>query len=100
MVRSIDKWPRFIGSLTLTETEILRNQANPALEGNKPLRIPKSLLKAISTYHQCNHLTYSLGARYSGQQYNTLDNSDINPDTFGGVSKFFIMDVKANYNLP
>lgn len=88
-----------LGSLTLTEAEILRNEANPALEGNKPLRIPKSMLKAVATYHQGNHLTYSLGARYSGRQYNTLDNSDINPDTFGGVSKFFIMDVKANYKF-
>ena len=88
-----------LGSLTLTEAEILRNEANPTLEGNKPLRIPKSMFKAVATYHQGNHLTYSLAARYSGRQYNTLDNSDINPDTFGGVSKFFIMDVKANYNF-
>lgn len=88
-----------LGSLTLTEAEILRNEANPAIEGNKPLRIPKSMFKAVATYHQGNNLTYSLGARYSGRQYNTLDNSDVNPDTFGGVSKFFIVDVKANYKF-
>jgi iron complex outermembrane receptor protein len=57
------------------------------------------MIKAVATYHQGNNLTYSLGARYSGRQYNTLDNSDINPNTFGGVSKFFIMDVKANYKF-
>jgi iron complex outermembrane receptor protein len=88
-----------LGSLTLTEAEILRNEANPAIEGNKPLRIPKSMFKAVATYHQGNNITYSLGARYSGRQYNTLDNSDVNPDTFGGVSKFFIVDVKANYKF-
>lgn len=88
-----------LGSLTLTEAEILRNKANPVIEGNKPLRIPRSMIKAVATYHHGNNWTYSLGARYSGRQYNTLDNSDSNPDTFGGVSKFFIMDVKANYKF-
>ena len=88
-----------LGNITLTEAEILRNDANRSFEGNKPLRIPKAMIKGVATYHQGNNLTYSLGARYSGRQYNTLDNSDINPDTFGGVSKFFIMDVKANYQF-
>jgi iron complex outermembrane recepter protein len=88
-----------LGSVTLTEAEILSDEANPAIEGNKPLRIPKSMFKVVATYHQGNHLTYSLAARYSGRQYNTLDNTDVNPDTFGGVSKFFIMDVKANYKF-
>ena len=88
-----------LANLTLTEAEILRNEANRSFEGNKPLRIPKSQIKAVATYHQGNNLTYSLGARYSGRQYNTLDNSDSNPDTFGGASKFFFVDVKANYKF-
>lgn len=88
-----------LGSLTLTDAEILRNKANPAIEGNNPIRIPKSMVKAVATYHQGNNLTYSLAARYSGRQYNTLDNSDNNPDTFGGASKFFFVDVKANYKF-
>ncbi|MES2636775.1 MAG: TonB-dependent receptor, partial [Pseudomonadota bacterium] len=88
-----------LANLTLTEAEVLRNHANRGFEGNKPLRIPKSMLKAVATYHQGNHLTYSLGARYSGRQYNMLDNSDSNPDTFGGASKFFFVDVKVNYQF-
>lgn len=88
-----------LGSITLTDAEILRNDANRAIEGNKPLRIPKSMIKAVATYHQGNHLTYSIAARYSGRQYNSLDNSDSNPDTFGGSSKFFFVDVKANYKF-
>lgn len=95
MVHGLD----LLGSLTLTEAEILRNEANPAIEGNKPIRIPRSMVKAVATYHQGSNLTYSLGARYSGRQYNTLDNSDTNPDTFGGASKFFFVDVKANYKF-
>lgn len=87
------------GSATFTEAEVLQNDAAPNIVGNKPTRIPKSMFKAVATYHQGSHLTYSLAMRYSGRQYNALDNSDINPDTFGGASKFFVMDVKANYKF-
>jgi len=88
-----------LASATFTDAEILRNEANPSIEGNKPLRIPKQMLKMVATYHQGSNLTYSLAARYSGRQYFYLDNSDTNPDTFGGVSKFFIVDVKTNYKF-
>lgn len=87
------------GSATFTEAEVLENDALPATVGNKPPRIPKSMIKAVATYHHGSNLTYSLAARYSGRQYNALDNSDTNPDTFGGASKFFIMDIKANYKF-
>lgn len=88
-----------MGSLTLTDSEIIENKAAPDTEGNKSVRIPRSMLKVVATYHQGDNLTYSLAARYSGRQYNALDNSDVNPDTFGGASKFFVMDVKANYKF-
>lgn len=88
-----------LANATFTDAEILRNDVNPATHGNKPLRIPKQHYKLAATYHQGNNLTYSLGARYSGRQYNTLDNTDISPDTFGGTSKYFFVDVKANYKF-
>ena len=88
-----------LGSVTLTDAEIVRNSANPQLAGKKPIRIPNSMLKAVATYHQDNNVTYSLAARYSGRQYNAVDNTDNNPNTFGGASKFFFVDVKANYQF-
>lgn len=87
------------GSATFTEAEVLANAVAPETTGNRPPRIPRSMLKLVATYHQGSNLTYSVAARYSGRQYNALDNSDINPDTFGGASKFFVMDVKANYKF-
>ncbi|MDI1362798.1 TonB-dependent receptor [Methylotenera sp.] len=88
-----------LGSATFTDAEVLRNDNAPSTVGNKPTRIPRSMFKAVATYHQGSHLTYSLAARYSGRQYNALDNSDSNPDTYGAASKFFIVDVKANYKF-
>lgn len=88
-----------MGSLTLSDAEIIKNDATPETEGNQSLRIPHSMFKAVATYRQGDNLTYSLAARYSGRQHGSLDNSDVNRDTFGGVSKFFIVDVKANYKF-
>lgn len=84
---------------TFTEAEVLRNDAAPGTEGNKPPRIPRSMIKMVATYHQGPDITYSLAARYSGRQYNALDNSDINPETFGGASRMFVVDARATYNF-
>ncbi len=88
-----------LANATFTDAEILRNSLDATTHGNKPLRIPKQQYKVAATYHQGNNLTYTVAARYSGRQYNTLDNTDVNPGTFGGTSKFFIVDVKANYKF-
>jgi iron complex outermembrane recepter protein len=88
-----------LANATFTDAEILRNGINSATNGKTPVRIPKQQYKMAATYHQNENLTYSLAARYSGRQYNTIDNSDSNPDTFGGTSKFFFVDVKANYKF-
>lgn len=88
-----------LANATFTDAEILKNSLDPTTEGNKPVRIPKQQYKVVATYHQGHNLTYSVAARYSGRQYNTLDNSDVNPDTFGGTSKYFFVDVKANYKF-
>ncbi len=87
------------GSATFTDAEILANENAPTTVGNKPTRIPKDMFKLVTTYHQGSHLSYSLAARYSGRQYTTLTNTDINPDTYGGASKFFVMDAKVNYKF-
>ncbi|MDP3608887.1 MAG: TonB-dependent receptor [Methylophilus sp.] len=88
-----------LGSLTLTEGEILRNMNDRNTEGKKPTRIPRQMFKFVGTYHQGQNITYSLAARYSGRQYNNLDNSDVNDDTYIAASEFFFVDLKANYQF-
>ncbi|WP_395408575.1 TonB-dependent receptor domain-containing protein [Pseudoduganella sp. UC29_106] len=45
------------------------------------------------------HWTTSLGARYSGKQYGTLDNSDPNGFTYTGVSDYFVVDARVRYRF-
>jgi iron complex outermembrane receptor protein len=87
------------GSVTWTDSVIEENSKNPASVGKKQPRVPDWRASLSATYRQNERLSYALGARYSGRQYNTLDNSDINPDTYGGTSSFFIVDARVRYKL-
>jgi len=87
------------GSVTYVDSVVLKNDQFPASVGKKQVRVPDWRATAVATYHQNARLSYTLAARYSGRQYNTLDNTDSNPDTYGGTSRFFVVDAKVNYTL-
>ena len=87
------------GSVTFADSEILANTKNPASVGKKMIRIPDWRATLAATWHASEAIDFTLAGRYSGRQYNLLDNSDINPDVYGGVSRFFVMDAKFNYKL-
>jgi iron complex outermembrane receptor protein len=84
---------------TLTDSEILKNDAAPSNINKKVPRIPRQLYKAVATYRVSEDFTMSLAARYSGHQFIQLDNSDINPETYAGASRLLFVDAKANYKF-
>lgn len=88
-----------LGSVTYVDSEVKKNDIQPAYVGKKQMRVPDWRATAVATYHQSKNLNYTLAARYSGRQYNTPDNIDVNPNTFGGSSDFFIVDTKARYRF-
>jgi iron complex outermembrane receptor protein len=54
---------------------------------------------ALASYRFDDRWTASLGARYSGPQYRTLNNSDVNGFTYMGVSKFFTVDARVLWRI-
>ncbi len=36
---------------------------------------------------------------YSGREYSNLDNSDINPNVYGGTSSYTTWDTKLSYHI-
>jgi iron complex outermembrane receptor protein len=78
-------------------SKTLENAKNPASVGKYFYRIPKWRANLVGTYRITPAWSGTLSMTYSGRQYNTLDNSDVNPDTFGGTSSFLTFDVKLNY---
>jgi iron complex outermembrane receptor protein len=88
-----------VANATLTDSEILKNDAAPSNINKKVPRIPRQLYKAVATYRVSEDFTMSLAARYSGRQFIQLDNSDINPETYAGASRLLFVDAKANYKF-
>ncbi|HEY0333140.1 MAG TPA: TonB-dependent receptor [Stenotrophomonas sp.] len=95
-------WTGFdlVASVAWNHARTLENRRNPASVGKAFYRIPEFRTDLLASYRFTPWLRGSLGARYSGRQYNSLDESDINPDTFGGTSRYFVMDARADFTLP
>jgi iron complex outermembrane receptor protein len=103
-----DLWVRGLdlsGSVAYLHTRIIRNAANPGLEGTQLPLIPVWRASLLGVYHASDALSYSLGWRYSGRQHSGLFNSttgqypDPNPNVYGGRSSFSVLDAKVLYKF-
>ena len=94
-VRNLD----FGASLTYANSRIASNPGLPASEGKWQPRVPRWRATGLVSYKPDARWTLTAAARYSGKQFNTLDNSDTNADTYFGTSKFFVVDLRAHVRL-
>jgi iron complex outermembrane receptor protein len=86
-------------SLTYADSTIEKNDNFPASVGKWQPRVPKWRANFLATYKPNDKWTHTFGARYSGKQYGTLDNSDPNGATYTGVSDYFVIDVRVRYQI-
>jgi iron complex outermembrane receptor protein len=93
------------GSLTYAHSLIVHNSRNPGLEGTAQPRIPDWRATLVGTWHASSVLSASLSFRYSGRQHNALFNtttkqySDPNPNVYGAVSHYSVVDAKLLYRF-
>jgi iron complex outermembrane receptor protein len=86
-------------SLTWTDSKIIHNDKAPSSVGKWQPRIPEWRATGVATYEFNDKLSATLAARYSGKQYSTLDNSDINGFAYQGSSKYFTADTRLRYRF-
>jgi iron complex outermembrane receptor protein len=67
--------------------------------GKRQPNIPDWRATALASYRWDARWTTSLGARYSGRQFRTLDNSDVNGASYQGVSRYFTVDARVRYRF-
>ncbi len=93
------------GSATYTHSLITADTRNPLLVGTVQPRIPDWRVTLVGVYHASEALSYSLSYRFSGRQHNGLLNTttksytDVNPDVYGAVSHYSVIDAKALYRF-
>jgi iron complex outermembrane recepter protein len=86
-------------SLTYARSTIVENEKFPASEGKWQPRVPRWRGTLLLSYKPSDVWTHTLGARYSGVQYNNLDNSDVNGHSYTGSSNFFVVDWRTRYRI-
>ncbi len=91
------------GSMTYADSVIKANQGFVAVAGDtlgkmQP-NIPKWRATLLAGYRWNAAWTSSVAVRYSGQQFRTLNNADVNGYAYMGVSPFTTMDVRTRWQI-
>lgn len=91
------------GSITYADSRIKENGGFVAVAGDtlgkyQP-RVPVWRATAVANYRFTPQLSGSFAARYSGRQYSSLDNADVNGFAYQGTSKYFTTDVRLRYQV-
>ena len=95
MLRGLD----LSSSLTFADSIIVKNDNFPNSEGKWQPRVPRWRANMLLSYRPDDRWTHTLGIRYSGTQYNTLDNTDVNGKTYTGSSSYLVADWRMRYKL-
>lgn len=86
-------------NLALASSKVDANAKDPQSVGKYWLRVPKVRANLLAAYRPNDRWMGSVGLRYSGRAYNDVYNRDVNPNVYGGVSSFTIVDVRGSYNF-
>ena len=93
----------FSGSVTYADSRIKENSGFVAVPGDtvgkyQP-RVPVWRATGLVGYRFDPSWTGTFAARYSGKQFSSLDNSDVNGSAYQGTSKYFVTDVRVLYKV-
>jgi iron complex outermembrane receptor protein len=86
-------------SVTYARSRIVENNRFLASVGKWQPRVPDWRANFLASYRAGETWSFSFGTRYSGRQYNSLDNADPNGASYTGVSKFLVMDIRLRYSF-
>ena len=90
-------------SLTYTDSKITSNRGFVTTPGDTVGRwqpnIPRWRATLLGSYRFDDQWSASLGLRHSGKQHNTLNNTDVNGQTYRGVSQFTVLDLRVRHRF-
>lgn len=86
-------------SITYANSKIVKNDKFLKSVGKWQPRVPVWRANFVASYRYNDQLTSSLGVRYSGRQYGSLDNSDTNAFTYLGFSSFLVADLRLRFKF-
>ena len=93
------------GSVTYVDARILANSSYvPTIAGATSVGahtpyVPEWRATAMATYRPADKWAITLAARYSGKQYGTVDNTDVNGHSYTGFEAYLVADLRVHYQL-
>ena len=91
------------GSATWADSKIKENNGYVTIPGDtigkyQP-RVPVWRATGLINYRVTTALNVAYGVRFSGKQYSTLDNSDVNGFAYQGASRYLTTDLRLRYQF-
>lgn len=86
-------------NLAYTESQILKNIANPELQGKTPPRMPKWRGNLLATYHLRDAWDIGGSVQYASDSYGRADNRDIQDEVYGAQDAYTRFGIKTNYRI-
>lgn len=87
------------GSLTLVDPRITADAAFPAAIGKRPPQVPVRRASVVVTWRPTPPLSLTAAARFATRSFATIDNSDINANTFQGFDGYAVVDLRATLRV-
>lgn len=84
-------------SVTFADSIIRENRNFPESEGKWQPRVPRWRANLLGTWHANQRFDLTAGLRYSGEQFNQIDNSDFHSHAYTGTSPFLVADARVVY---
>lgn len=93
----------FYSAVTIVDSVIAANEgvtsAGRSVVGNKTPGVSPLRIKFVATYRPDDKLSLSLGGSYQKQFFSSIDNNDVNPNTYQGFAGYTVFDIKARYQI-
>jgi iron complex outermembrane receptor protein len=91
------------GNITRVYSRIAQDSApgsyGQSVVGNPIPYTPPLRFTTVATYRPDQQLAYTVAGRFQQIGAVSLNNNQVNPDTYGGFSTFFVLDAKARYQI-
>ncbi|MEZ5488909.1 MAG: TonB-dependent receptor [Gammaproteobacteria bacterium] len=82
-----------------TDSEIVKNDPNPTLEGNVYPRMPDWRVNLLATYHLSSSWDVGANYQYASDSFGLIDNTDREDNVYGAQDGYSRLGVKSTYRF-
>lgn len=94
----LTNWLKVNSSYTYTDARITKDDTGTGMQGKYLVYVPKNMF-SIGLAGEYGSWSYDWQTRYTGRSYSTALNTDTETDVYGGVSKYWLSDMKLSYRI-